>query len=357
MKTMPLGRRVKKLLMQNLNWTEISKICGKPEIICRDAYASFMGLKINNPKLHELINSKAKIHVYGESGSGKTYTVINLLKRMKIKNVIVSTPRSESDLVHDFEDLPFQEGLDIAFVIEGDNFYWKKYGLVKKILKESPYCVIIITIGKDDPTKWITSLVKQVKIQNPTQSDVLKYIKSVDPDWSGNILEIYDRDWRVVMRRLDYGFLHDDTLDKTQWIDSKVLAFKIIKGNAKIEDFDRCVHPVSFVINWIGYNAKNFWVGKSLIKNLDTISWCDANKYKLKEIYIKNALLDLIPSLQKGFMAFPPYKKKKEEKKEEEKIIIRKVKLDVKKKEKKQKKNDDEEYKGIQSELGSFLML
>lgn len=357
MKRMELWKRVKKLRMQKISWDKISKICEKTKFECKLAYYNHFGIKMKNTKLNQLIRQKQKIHIYGDSGVGKTFIVSKTLEGLDTKNVIISYPRSEEDLLKDFGDLPFQDDIEAVFVIEGDNYYWKKYGLVKRLLTESEHCVIIISVDKETPTKNITKYTQQIKIHPPTRSDVLKYIKRIDPDWKGNILDIYDKDWRVIKRRLSFGELHDDQLIKPKWLDSKVLSYKLVKGNAKPEDFDNCTHPISFVINWIGYNAKTFWTGKSLAKNLEIISWCDANKYKTKEIYIRNALLELVPSFRKGYMKFPPWKKKKNNKFEEEDIVVRKVKLLSKKKKRKPQKKKEEEYKGLQSELGDFLML
>jgi len=313
-----------------------------------------MGVKYNlNVKLKELIKRNDKIHVYGESGSGKTFQVIETLKKMEKENVLISYARSEEDLLNDFGDLPFQKDADAVFVLEGDFYYWKKYGLVKKIIEECKNCLIIITVEKDKPTKNITKLLKQIKIQSPTASEVIKYIKNIDPNWNGNILDIYDKNWNVVLRRLEFGELNEDKIEKTEYIDSKSLSYKLIKGEANMEDFDRCIHPTSFVINWLGYNATGFWSGKNLIKNLEIISWCDANKYSLKEKFIRNELMSLTPSFRKSYMNFPPWKKKKEDEKADEKIIVRKV-ANRKSDEPKKK---EKEYKGLEAELGGFLML
>ena len=74
-----LGKAVKKWLQQKKSYKEISAILGKTPEECIEAYRSYMGLSTpifkSSDNLEKLILQGKKLHIYGESGVGKSYIV------------------------------------------------------------------------------------------------------------------------------------------------------------------------------------------------------------------------------------------------------------------------------------------
>jgi hypothetical protein len=148
------------------------------------------------------------------------------------------------------------------------------------------------------------------------------------PNFDDNLLDKIDyKNFNKLWRFVKFDFIEDKPIE-SNFYDAKTLAYKLTTGKAVLEDFDNCNMPLSWVLNWLGYNAPSFWSGKKLGKVMDLISWCDANKYNHKEIYIKNTLLQLPMASKKGFMRFPPFKKKLEEKYNPDYVIKKYKKTD-----------------------------
>lgn len=303
--------------------------------------------------LKQVIAQNKSVHVYGNTGCGKTFNVKKIANELNL-DVHVSYATLEEELAKDFGDAPLQQS-DSLFLLEGDAYYWRKYGLIKNYIENSKAPFVIITIGKDTPTKNVTKLLQQVKIYPPTRSEVLELATTLNRNFDErDLVRVYDKDWRKVWRKIRFGT--DSVKNKqNKFYDAKTLAYKLVKGEAVLEDFDNCSHPVSWVLNWLGYNAENFWKGKVLKYNFDIISWSDSNKYNFKQIYIKQALLQLIPTEVKGFMRFPPFKKQKKQEEEIGNYSIKKFKKTKAKAPIRKKK--ETEYKGLEDELGDFLAI
>jgi len=320
-----LGKMVKKWMGQGKNLEEVALFLGKTPEECYSAFQRYMGrnqVSQQDKKLLDLIKNKGKVHLYGETGCGKTY-LVKQLSALLHKELVVSSARNEDDLLSDFADTPFIED-DFIFVLEGDGYYWKKYGLVKKYIEDSRSSVIIITEGKDTPTKNITKHLVQVKKLPPTRSEVLTFLKTLSNSPAQEEIiedcfdELYSKDWRKVWRNFLYG--KEEEIKQKEKIDAKQVSYKLLKGTATLEDFENCVHPLSFILNWLGYNLHSFYEDKrTLARNLDLVSYVDANKYNLKLTYLRSLLLELTPMEKKGEFIFPPFKpKKKDEKKVED---------------------------------------
>jgi len=370
-KKINVGKTVKKLLGQGKTVSEISTMLNSMGYKysvqdCIDEYYSLMGWarviseRSGNEVMKAILN-REKIHIYGSTGVGKTFTIKSIAKELDL-DTIVSYARLNEDLVNDWGTSPFEDD-DKLFVLEGDAFYWKAYGIIKNYITKSKSPLVIITIGKDTPTKNVTKLVKQFKIFPPTKSEMQHYILQFDPNWEGDIDKIYDRDQRITWR----NYLYNRTEKTPKWeedVDAKNVAYKILKGTATYEDFEKSVHPWHFVLGWISYNAKNFYSGKKLEKVLRTLAWIDTYKFNYKNRYLIQMLLDLPKAEKKGFMVFPPYKikpKTEEDKVEEVDYVIEKYKVKPepksKKKKGKQKKIVEEDDEDEFDDLGDFMLI
>lgn len=352
MKSFNLGKTTKKLLQQGKDYSFISKMLGKTPEECIEAYHSYIGYTPtfkSSDNLEELILQKRKLHIYGESGVGKSYLVKKFAEELELR-VFVSYARSEEELVRDFGDFPFQEG-DNIFVLEGDGFYWKKYGLIKRYIDNSKVSFIVITNKKETPTKNITKLLKQIKIYPPTKTDVAKWVKSIFQLSKPELVnEIYDKDWRKVMRNFLYGTKEDFKINKKETIDARTFVYKLLKGNATPEDFDKCIHPLSFILNWLGWNTPNFYRGERLKRNMEIVSFVDANKYSLGKYYLQHYLLEFLPTSAKAQLYFPPFKRNKE-------TIVEEKNYEVSKYKKRNvSKPTKKESKSIKDDIGEFLL-
>jgi len=351
MKSFNLGKSVKKWLQQGKDYFFIAKILGKTAEECIEAYRSYMGFtpsfKTSN-NLEKLILQKSKLHIYGESGVGKTYIIKKIAEKLELR-VFVSYARLEEELVGDFSDYPFQEGKNI-FILEGDSYYWKKYGVIKRYIQDSKTAFIVITNGKDTPTKNITKHTKQVKLYPPTKVDVVEWLESIGGDI--NLIDkIYDKDWRKVVRNFLHGTKENFKLNKKDYIDARGVVYKLLKGNATPKDFDDCVHPLSFILNWLGWNTPNFYEGERLKHNMEIISFVDANKYSLGKEYLQQYLLEFLPTYKKKDLYFPPFKRIKETKEVEKNYEVSQYK-----KRNTDKPKNKKESKSIKNEIGDFLL-
>ena len=370
LKKINLGKTVKKWLGQGKNITEVSASinalghkCSIQE--CIDAYYDYMGWhrifsERSGDEVIRAILNREKIHIYGGTGVGKTFTIKSIAKELDL-DIIFSYARLNENLAADWGATPFEED-DKLFVLEGDAFYWRAYGVMKNYIVNSKSALVIITTGKDTPTKNITKLLKQFKIFPPSKDEMEHYILQFDPNWTGDINKIYDRDQRLTWR----NYLYNKTEKTTPYegvIDAKTISYKILKGTATIKDFEKSIHPWHFVIGWISYNAKNFYSGKKLEKVLHSLAWIDTYKFNYKQQYLVQMLLELPKAEMKGFMAFPPYKNKtKVEEDTVKKVdyVIEKYKLNPKpkpKKKGKQKKIVEEDDEDDFDDLGDFMLI
>lgn len=369
-KKINLGKTVKKWLGQGKDVIEISSILnasGHKYSVqdCINAYYDYMGWRRVIPErsgqaIITAIMNREKIHIYGSTGVGKTFTIDAIAKELKL-DTIVSYARLNEDLVADWGTTPFEED-DRLFVLEGDAFYWKAYGVIKDYIKRTKSAMVIITTKQTTPTKNITKLVKQFKIFPPSKTDMQDYILQFDPNWKGDIDKIYDRDQRTTWR--NYLYNRTDKTPKYEVpVDAKNIAYKILKGTATIEDFNKSIHPWHFVLGWISYNAKNFYKGDKLPLVLEKLAWIDTYKFNYRKEYLIHVLLELPPADVKGDMSFPPYKLKVKEVKVETKDYVidkYKIKKKIKKKPKKKIVEDIAEEDDADDDfddLGDFMLL
>ncbi len=369
-----LGKTVKKWFQQGKDVVQIYSIlnssghkCSVQD--CINAYYDYMGWQRVIPErsgreIITAIMNRGKVHIYGSTGVGKTFTINAIAKELKL-DMVVSYARLNEDLIKDWGTTPFEED-DRLFVLEGDAFYWKAYGVVKDYIARTKSAMVIITTQQKTPTKNITKLLKQFKIFPPSKTDMYDYIIQFDPNWKGNIDKIYDRDQRITWRNYLYNKA-DRTPPFEGFMDAKTIAYKILKGTATREDFDKSVHPWHFVLGWISYNAMNFYNknGRRLEEVLSTLSWIDTYKFNYKKEYLIHVLLDLPPADKKGMMVFPPYKlnKVKEDKVETKEYVIEKYKKKGVKKTKKKPKQTKiveesvEDEDDFEDDLGDFMLL
>ena len=375
-KKINVGKTVKKWIGQGKNIAEVSTILhsmGHKYSIqdCIDAYYDYMGWRRviserSGAGFIKAVLNREKIHVYGSTGVGKTFTVKSVAKELDL-DMIVSYARLTDDLVADWGTTPYEED-DKLFVLEGDAFYWKAYGVIKNYIINSKSTVVIITTGKDTPTKNITKLVKQIKIFPPSKDEMQHYILQFDPNWKGDIDKIYDRDQRITWRNYLYN-KNERTAPYEGITQAKDIAYKILKGTATIEDFEKSVHPWYFVLGWISYNAVNFYNDDKLKKALHALAWIDTHKFNYKQRYLVQMLLELPKADMKGFMSFPPYKSKpKTETTVTQKVdyVIEKYKLKTKPKPKKKKGKQKKVIESVQEsveddefwdDLGDFMAI
>lgn len=356
-KSFNLGKAVKKWRQQGKSFEKIAVLLQETPNECIDAFNKYMGLNVRKIKssinLETLITKNKKIHLYGSSGVGKSFSIEQIAEKLGYQ-VFVSFPRSEEDLAKDFGDGPFIAEKNI-FVIEGDAYYWKKYGLVKRYIEASKTPLVIITNGKNTPTKNITKLLTQVKMYPPTRADVAEWLKSLDgKDSDVYINLVYDKDWRKVIRNYSLKRKGTTGTNKEKKIEAKQLAYLLLKGTATAKDFENCRHPLPFVLTWLGWNTPNFYTGERLRFNMELISWVDVNKHMFSQSYLINALLRYIPTSKKGNFYFPPFKRNKTGKE------VKQLDYEISKYKKKKtttKPKEKKPYKSIADELGDLLLI
>lgn len=358
---MNVGKTVKKLLQQKKSLSFIAEVINSHEDYtltpteCLDEYYKYMGMV--NPTVHtsenlvQMVKDKKKIHLFGATGSGKSYAIKQVANALDIQ-MIKSYARGEEELVADFSDLPYTEE-DILFVLEGDNYYWRKYGIIRNYIRDSVAPFVVITTGKDTPTKNITKHLEQVKSFAPTKEEVADFLSIMEGEeisqYSEIVSRVYERDWHKILRKYKFGTQGETkTLADKEEINAKRVAYLVAKGEATEEDFENCEHPFSFIINWLGYNTpKFFYEDEKAVHNLDLVSFIDQHKYNMKEKYLRGMLMEYKPAQKKSYMKFPPFQKLKKEKKKEKKYTITKYK----------RKKSQEKTKSVKEELGDMLLI
>jgi len=334
----------------------------RPVSECITAYHNYMGWASVIPErysrdLKKMILQRKKLHIFGDSGVGKTHTIKAIGNDLNL-DVVISYARNDEDLAIDWGDLPFTE-TDYLFILEGDQFYWKTYGLIKNYVENSKSPIVIITQAKGKPSKNITKLVSQFQMYPPTKEEMNKYFLTLNPNWKGNINLIYDRDQRKTIRNFLYN-KRDKTEGSLKKIDSKKLAYLLLTGRATPKDFENCFHPWYFVLGWLSHNSRSFYITNDSYKKAQLlILWLDTYKFNYKKKYLIHTLINELPKAQrKGILNFPPYrpKKKKVEKEvEESKItVVRHKKKDMDKPIYRKKKIEEQDF---DDDIGSFLLL
>lgn len=334
---MILGKRVKKLLQQNKHTlNEISYILGESIEKCVKSYENYYNAPIppsilivgNERKikhLKRLIDNGEKILLYGDNGVGKSSAVRSLSEKYR---TVVSYAEKTDQLIKDFGDLPFKK--NYLFVLEAERFYWRGYALLKKYLKDSNAPFIVIVNNKKEVHKSILDLLTPVRFTPPSKQDIEKFLKKKFPDWKGNIDNVYNKDFRVLLRKVMFDINEDDRRNEEEHLDSKALAYKILVGKVTPKDIENAKEPLPWTARYLGYNVVNFFYKKKGREFMDLLCFYDLNKYNFRQDFLKGVLLSLPKREKRGRLYFPPFPPKK--KKEEIKLEHNKnVKVEVKK--------------------------
>lgn len=363
MKRMNVGKRVKKLLGQDMNLDTIAKIVNRNRTNtltpkqCLDKYYTYIG-KVNptaraSAELDKLIEQKEQIHLFGTTGSGKTYLVERLADLLNM-TLVKSSARKEEDLMSDWGNMPFKkEDARLLFVLEGDGFYWKKYGLIRKYIQNSNYPMIIITTDKDTPTKHITKHLKSVKKFPPRPHEVADYFSKYDGENytkdDAFIKKIYDKDWRKVWRQYKFGTEQYTKRKEVEQISSKRFSYLLLSGKATKKDYDRCEHPLSFILNWLGHNCKKFYSDShDYHRAMSVINFVDKYKYDMKQEYLPNVLIEEFPEADlKAYLTFPPFQRIPEEDTNKDVYTVSKETREI----------SNTKIKEAKEELGDFLLV
>jgi len=315
-------RNVKKLVYQNsFSVDEIAKMTKHSIEECMEAFEIYTGKKLpasfliagnerQIKQLRKLILQRKKILLFGKNGIGKSIIPKKIAQEIGWR-IVYSHPTNNEELLVDFSETPLKTKYTI-FVIEGDSFYWRSYGLVNHYIKESKNPIIIVV---DDANKVHATVRKQlviIKLSSPTREDVKKWVEKKYPDWKGNINDVYDENMRITLRNIKYG-IKTFKPSKKEKLDAQQVAYRVIQGKATFQDFENCIHPFDWILSWIGYNAHTFYFGTDV---QDLISWIDDKKYNFKSDYLIGCLLNLRKPDKRGKLKFPPrgFKPKKKEK-------------------------------------------
>lgn len=322
-----LGKRVKKLIYQNkFTLEDISRILQEPIEKCLNSYEEYTGQKIpptiliaGNSKqqenLKKLILNNEKVLLFGSHGVGKSSAIRKIGDELQYR-IIESYPRSNEDLMEDWGDLPFNINKSI-FVMEGDGFYWRKYGLIKKYIEKSKNPIIVIVNKKNTVHGTVEKLLMNVMFSPPSRQEVASFLKKKFPDWNGNINDVYDRDVRVTLRKIKFDIDENLQIDSPKTIDSRQLVYKIFNGTATKEDIENCKDPVQWAQRSIAYNAKNFYSKKTALEVLDKVCFVDKYKYNYNRDFLNGVLLSIPRREKSGKIQFPPYPYKPKNEEEE----------------------------------------
>jgi len=250
-------------------------------------------------KLENFVLANRFVILYGKTGTGKSFLVKKLAEDLGLR-LVVSYARNNEELVSVFID-SLQIGKNTIFVLEGDNFYWRTYAILRNYINKRKNPLIIIVNDFKQINKNISKLGEKIKLNPPTKADIQQYYYNA----------VYDSNLHVFFRNVKHN-TKEQSIEQTEKINSQKLAYLIFRGKATLDDFKNCKDPFVWTLNWIGYNCYKLYQGEKLIKNLDLISWIDTHKYNYKNNYLYNLIIEkFIPTYRNASLGFPPYPAKK----------------------------------------------
>jgi len=279
---------------------------------------------------------KAGKHVilHGEPGIGKTISAKKAVRDAGkiIKMVNLSDIRTGTMLAQWLYG-SHQTPSDVVFVFdEIDNFHWQSYAYFKKVLEESKVTVIMTCNDIDSVSKAVVEHVKKtghvIRMTPPTREDLFNLLTQKYPNKLKDIDKIYNKDFRVVMRRILFN-VYDVRVPKVVVKTPQVVGaiFGEKEFHRRFETIKHNSDPVLWLTTWLDYNASRFLPADKLFDFVDKLSRTEARMFKTSTKYLNRMYASLPCPGRRMAADFPAtlFNAEKEPKKEEPVEEVKKV--------------------------------
>jgi hypothetical protein len=279
---------------------------------------------------------KAGKHVilHGEPGIGKTISAKKAVRDAgKVLKMVNLSDTRTGQMLAEWLYGSHQTPSDVVFLFdEIDNFHWQSYAYFKKVLEESKVTVIMTCNDIDKVSKAVVEHVKKtghvIRMNPPTKEDLRNLLSQKYPERLKDLDRIYDKDFRVVMRRLLFNVFDtrpQNVVVKTQQVVGTIFGekdfhrrFSTIKNNSE---------PILWLTTWLDYNAARFMPADKLPEFLDDLSRIENRMFKTSTGYMNRMFASLPCSGRRMAADFPAalFNAEKEPKKEEAVEEVKKV--------------------------------
>jgi len=245
---------------------------------------------------------------------------------------------------------------DVITLDGADQFRWKYYKYVEKILKESRLSVIVVSSSIDRIPPSIRRKCVTIKVEPPCIEDVKQFVNIKFPDFKGNIEEIWNlsnNNMNVFINNIMYNNISNIVVEKEYTL-KELTTLILSEPNRRFvfKALHSCDKPWWWIIGWLRENIPLFYSKEDVIYYFDLLAWIDKNKFKTARMaeYIFSILafgIDPVhPRLRKKlWVRFPDIIKKPPKKSVEtvkkERVVHLPKKYTKSKKEMKQTKIND----------------
>jgi len=288
--------------------------------------------------LVELIKAGKHAILHGEPGIGKTISAKEAVKRAgKVLKMCNLSDLRNGTLLAKWLYGSHQTPSDVVFVFdEIDNFHWQSHAYFKKVLEESKVSIIMTCNDLEAVSKAVVEQVKKggavIHVFPPTRDDLKKLLEMKFPDRVGAVDQLYDRDFRVVMRRLLYNVYDTrvpEVVVKTPRVIGAIFGERVF--SRRIDAIKKDADPIAWLTAWLDYNAGRIVPPPMLCDFLDQLSRTEARMFKTGTRYLQRMYASLPCPGRRVAVDFPGalFNAEREPRKEEPAEEVKKVKVEV----------------------------
>lgn len=345
------ARAVKKLVNSNrYTLRQIARLtdCKIEEI--PKLYRQLTGQKMPEPlvivgkdkeikKIMRSISRSRHVLIHGIPGVGKTACAIKCISDAgKTMNLINISDKRTPNLILDQMFGGHLHKSDTIFLWEEvDNFYWRSHATFKKILESSEVSIIMTCNDMkkipDGTLKWIKKNCDVIKFLPASIDDVNLFISRKFPHFKQKAEDIYDKDMRVVMRRIMYGYSGKKEESK-KWKTQQVVGSIFGSSNRKriLEAIRNNSDPYLFLTDWLDYNTQRMFHGNfdKQVEMLECLSIIDSNMRRTRKQNIEHMFASLPLARRRVAPKFPSLLLKANKKPKKKRVVeesVDKVKI------------------------------
>jgi len=341
------AKMIKKLVLQN-RWT-LEEVAQMADVTVQEAarlYKGYMGEELppsfmvvgqDEPidTMMRAIKEGKHVLLIGPPGIGKTTSAMTAIRRSDkiIKKINLSDKRTGQMLAEELYGSHLTKSDNVFLLDEADNFHWQSHAYFEKLLEDSQVSIILTCNNMDGVAKSIQKYLKDngyvIRMMSPGIADLEKFLEKKFPALIGRASMLYDKDFRVVMRRILYGF--SDTNPETKVIKCEQAAGAVYgekNPKKRLEVIKQLEDPLLWLVPWLDYNSIRFFPDISQCADfMDKVSRIDSWLTRTSEKYTRVMFASLPCPGRRGAVNFPgplfAAEKQKKEEEEEEEVVTK----------------------------------